>query len=129
VVVATDAPLLPGQCARLAQRAGLGIARVGGVAADSSGDLFICFSTANRGRLTGSEARDVPLKTTVEMLQNAHLTSLFTAVVDATEEAILNALLAAETMTGRDDITAYALPHHRLAEVMSAYGRAPRTNG
>jgi D-aminopeptidase len=123
VVVATDAPLLPGQCARLAQRAGLGVARVGGVAANSSGDLFICFSTGNRGRLPDPQDPESPVTSSIEMFATGRITELFTAVIDATEEAILNALLAAETMTGRDGVTAYALPAGRLVEVMKRYGR------
>ena len=123
VVVATDAPLLPNQCARLAQRAGLGIARVGGVAANSSGDLFLAFSTGNRGRLEQPEREGGPLTMTVDVLSNEHITELFYAVVEGTEEAILNALLAAATMTGRDGITAHALPADRLLEVMQRYGR------
>jgi D-aminopeptidase len=122
-VVATDAPLLPMQCARLAQRAGLGIARAGGVAANSSGDLFICFSTGNRGRVPDPQDKEAPVTSSIEVYATGRMTELFTAVVDATEEAILNALLAAETMTGRDGITAYALPHDRLLDVMDRYGR------
>jgi D-aminopeptidase len=122
-VLATDAPLLPTQCARLAQRAGLGIARVGGVAANSSGDLFICFSTGNRGSVADPQDRTGPITSSIEVFATGRITELFTAVVDATEEAILNALLMAETMTGRDDITAHALPHDRLLDVMERFGR------
>ena len=122
-VVATDAPLLPNQCERLAQRAGLGVARMGGVGAHTSGDLFIAFSTANADLpLTSDHDQTAPV-TRVRMLPNGATTALFEGVVDATEEAIVNALVAAETMTGRDGITAYALPHDRLEDVMRAYGR------
>jgi D-aminopeptidase len=102
-IVATDAPLLPHQCDRLAQRAGLGVARMGGLGENSSGDLFFAFATGNR-KLDGHEQ---PL--TLEMLPNERINPLFEAVVDATEEAIVNALLAAETMTGREGRTVYAL--------------------
>ena len=121
VVVATDAPLLPTQCERLAQRVGLGVARVGGVGEHSSGDLFLAFSTGNCGR--GYEVDDERAVLDVSMLSNRYITALFDAVVEATEEAILNALVAAETMTGRDGVTAYALDHDRLVQVMRRYGR------
>ena len=118
VVVATDAPLLPHQCERLAQRPGLGIARVGGVGEHSSGDLFIAFATGNRG-LRADEHGGGPAPTLgVTMLTDAHMTALFYAAVEATEEAIVNALLAAETMTGRDGITAHALDPDRLISVL-----------
>lgn len=120
VVVATDAPLLPHQCERLAQRAGLGVARMGGAGENSSGDLFIAFSTANAE--AGFDPAEVK---TVRMLSNDHITPLFYAVIEATEQAILNALLAAETMTGRDGLTAHALPRERLVEVMRTYGQGP----
>ena len=93
-IVATDAPLLPGQCERLAQRAGLGVARTGGAGEDSSGDFFFAFATGNRD-LDGADVIGV------QMLANERMNPLFYAAIDATEEAILNALLAAETMTGR----------------------------
>jgi L-aminopeptidase/D-esterase-like protein len=117
VVVATDAPLLPHQLERVARRVPLGIARVGGVAANGSGDIFIAFSTANPGAFSREEA------VAVEMLPNDLLTPLFLGVVEATEEAIVNALVAAETMTGADGNTVYALPHERLVEVLGKYGR------
>jgi D-aminopeptidase len=115
-VVATDAPLLPTQCARLAQRVGLGIARVGGVASNSSGDLFICFSTGNRGLVADPQDQQGPITSPIEVFATGRITEFFIAVVDATEEAILNALLTAETMTGRDGITAHALPQDRLLD-------------
>jgi D-aminopeptidase len=116
-VVATDAPLLPTQCERLAQRAGLGIARTGGAGEHTSGDLFIAFSTANRG-MPGEFSSDPPSTVSVTMLSNAYINALFYAVIEATEEAIVNALVAAETMTGRDGITAHRIPHDRLVETM-----------
>ena len=111
-VVATDAPLLPHQCDRLAQRVGLGVARVGGTAAPTSGDLFFAFSTGNRG--LAAETGELTLR----MLSDGEIGPLYEAVVDVTEEAILNALLGAETMTGRDGNTAYALEPELLAELL-----------
>ncbi|MGH3276420.1 MAG: P1 family peptidase [Streptosporangiaceae bacterium] len=119
VVVATDAPLLPVQCRRLAQRAGLGVARCGGVGEHGSGDIFICFSTGNRGLTCNDLDPSVPLTTQVETVLNAHITPLFDAVVEATEESIVNALVSAETMTGRDGVIAHALGGHRLAESLT----------
>jgi D-aminopeptidase len=125
IVVATDAPLLAHQCERLAQRAALGIARVGTVAAHSSGDLFIAFATGNHLPLDPELEGSPGLTASVTMLSDAHITPLFEACVDATEEAVVNALLAAETMTGRDGITAHGLPHDRVTELMARYGRGP----
>jgi D-aminopeptidase len=121
VIAATDAPLLPLQCMRLAQRAALGIGRTGGLGEDSSGDLILAFSTGNRLRPPedGSGGRT----TQVEMLWNADINPLFEAVVEATEEAIVNAILAAETLTGNGNI-AYALEPQRLLDVMTRYSRA-----
>ena len=115
VVVATDAPLLPHQCDRLARRAGLGIGRTGGAGETSSGDLILAFSTGN-----GDLERDEPVP--VRMLPEAAINELFYGAIEATEEAIVNALLAAETMTGRG-ATAYRLEPELLAEVMRAHGR------
>ena len=125
VVVATDAPLLPHQCERLAQRAGLGIARAGGTGGHTSGDLFIAFATGND---LPNDDEDEPSTRTLEVrtVGPAVIDALFDAVIEATEEAIVNALIAAETMTGRDGVTAHALPHDRLLEVMARYGRGPR---
>ena len=124
-VVATDAPLLPHQCERLAQRAGLGIGRVGGTGANSSGDLFLAFATGNaRHPLPRPPEEGGAAVTAVDMLSDEVISGLFEAAVDATEEAIVNALVAAETMTGRDRITAFALPHDRLRACMRAFGRA-----
>ena len=117
VVVATDAPLLPHQLKRLARRVPLGIARVGGMGANSSGDIFIAFSTANPG---AAQRRGV---SKVEMLANDQMTPLFEGTVHATEEAIINALVAAETMGGINDNTVYALPHDRLQQVLMDYHR------
>jgi D-aminopeptidase len=125
-IVASDAPLLPHQCARLARRAPLGVARVGGLGSTTSGDLFLAFATGNRG-MPPTEAD--PAGGGVLELRGAMdraLDPLFEATVEATEEAIVNALVAAETMTGRDGITAQRLPHDRLVEVMRRHGRLTR---
>ena len=108
-IVATDAPLLPVQCGRLAQRVGLGVARLGGTGEHWSGDLFFAFSTANRGMPACDYGAPAPRTVTVTMLTNTYIDTLFDAVVEATEEAIVNALLAAETMVGRDGVTAWRL--------------------
>jgi D-aminopeptidase len=124
-VVATDAPLLPHQCERLAQRAGLGIARVGGTGGHSSGDLFIAFATGNRlPPHSGSDDAPGGLDSIdVRTVGDTVIDRLFDAVIESTEEAIVNALVAATTVVGRDGITAYAIPHDRLVEVMRAAGR------
>lgn len=124
IVTATDAPLLPGQCARLAQRAGFGVARTGGVGEQWSGDLFVTFSTANRGIPSSEYGASSPLTVQLTMYSNTFISELFDAVIDATEEAILNAMLAAETMTGRDGIVANRLEPDRLLDAMESYGRA-----
>ena len=116
VVVATDAPLLPHQLKRVVKRAALGIGRNGGLGENSSGDIFIAFSTAN------PEAGKVAMAT-LKMLPNDRINPVFLATVQATEEAIINAMIAAETMTGRDGNTVYAIPHDRLKEVMKKYNR------
>ncbi len=124
VVVATDAPLLPHQCERLAQRAGLGIARAGGTGGHTSGDLFIAFATGNRLPLGTDDEDPQGLGTySVRAVGDLAIDRLFDAVIESTEEAIINALVAAETVVGRDGITAHALPHDRLREVMAAHGR------
>lgn len=126
VIAATDAPLLPHQLSRLAQRIGLGIARVGGAGGDSSGDIFLAFSTANAGRMKSLYEPGESLESLgVDMLPGEAMTDLFWGVIEATEEAIVNALVSANTMVGRDGITAHALPHDRLVKVMTKYGRGP----
>ena len=117
VVVATDAPLLPQQLQRLAERVPLAIGRMGGLGENGSGDIFIAFSTGNPG--AWASAGTAALTVT----QNNDMGPLFAATVDATEEAILNAMVAARTMTGRDGLTAHALPHDRLQAVLKKYGR------
>jgi L-aminopeptidase/D-esterase-like protein len=115
IVVATDAPLLPHQLKRLARRAALGLARNGSIAANGSGDLFVAFSTANPGAASG-EAK-------IAALPNERMNPLFEATVQATEEAIINALVAAETMTGANNRKVIALPHDKLREVLRKYNR------
>lgn len=117
VVVATDAPLLPHQLKRVVKRAALGIAKNGGIGGNSSGDIFIAFSTANPGA-----GRETSLAT-VKMLANDRINPVFAATVQATEEAIINAMIAAETMTGINGNTVYAIPHERLKEVLRKYNR------
>ena len=121
VVIGTDAPLLPHQCERLAQRAGLGVARVGGAGEHSSGDLFLAFSTGNADRGEREPGAPTPKVQQLEALADELITELFYAVIEATEEAIVNALLSAETMTGRDGHTAHHLDPERLVEVMRRY--------
>src|SRR5688500_1364805 len=115
VVVATDAPLLPHQLKRIATRVTLAIGRMGGLGEDSSGDIFIAFSTANPAAAADSGIARLT------MLPNDRINPIFGATVEATEEAIVNAMLAAETMTGADDLRVHALPHDRLREVMRKY--------
>jgi L-aminopeptidase/D-esterase-like protein len=118
VVVATDAPLMPHQLKRVAKRAALGLARTGGAAGNGSGDIMIAFSTANPGAASPSG----PVAH-VDMLPNAAVTAIFDAAIYATEEAIINALFAGETMTGIEGRIVHALPLDRLADVMRRYGR------
>jgi L-aminopeptidase/D-esterase-like protein len=120
VVVATDAPLMPHQLKRLATRVSLGIGRQGGFGGNGSGDIFIAFSTAN----PGAWANDPPVKS-LQMMPNGRISPLFQATVQATEAAITNALLAAETMTGIDDYRVYAMPVGRMLAAMRKYGRLP----
>jgi D-aminopeptidase len=115
VLVATDAPLMPHQLKRLAKRVSLGIGRMGGIGANSSGDIFLAFSTAN------PKSAAAPDRAHVELIANARMNALFDATVQATEEAILNALLAADTMTGAGGLRVYALPHDRLLSALRKY--------
>jgi D-aminopeptidase len=127
VILATDAPLLPHQCERLAQRAGLGLARLGSIASNGSGDLFLAFSTGNRGLSGITTSKDPREAVATRSLVDRAITPLFQAAVEATEAAVVNALLAAKTMAGRDGITAHALDHERLLDIMARYGRGPRS--
>jgi len=117
VVIATDAPLLPHQLTRVARRASLGIARMGGIGGNSSGDIFIAFSTANAGANPDSGLASATF------IPNDVINPVFEATVDATSEAILNAMLAAKTMTGANGYRVYALPHDRLMAALRKYGR------
>jgi len=117
IVIATDAPMLPHQLKRLARRASMGIARTGGTSNNGSGDLFIAFSTANPGAGKSEE------ESLVAMLANGQLTPIFRATVESVEEAIVNALVAGETMTGVDGHRVEALPHDELRTVLRKYNR------
>jgi D-aminopeptidase len=117
IVIATDAPLLPHQLERVAKRAALGVGRMGGLGENSSGDIFLAFSTANP-----RAAADTGLAQ-VTMLPNDRINPIFEATVQATEEAIVNAMIAAETMTGADSVRSYALPHERLRAILRKYDR------
>src|SRR6202046_4302421 len=117
IVVATDAPLIPTQLKRIAKKISLGLGRDGRYSGDGSGDLFIAFSTANPGAVGTSGLHQLT------MLPNDSLDPLFLATVQATEEAVVNAMVAAETMKGIDDHEVLALPHERLREVLKKYNR------
>lgn len=128
IVVATDAPLLPHQLKRLARRASLGLARTGSISGNGSGDIFLAFSTANvaAARAETSPGEMNPRPADVQALTNGAMTPLFESTVEATEEAIINALFAGETMTGRDDHVVEGLPAARVQEILKKYNRAPR---
>jgi len=117
VVVATDAPLIPTQLKRVAKHVTLGLGRAGSYAGNGSGDIFIAFSTANPGAISPKRLRQLT------MLPNDDLDPIFLATVQATEEAVINAMVAAETMTGINNRTVIALPHDRLREVLKKYNR------
>ena len=118
VVVATDAPVSSVQLERIARRAGLGLARTGSTSGNSSGDLFIAFSTANVIPLRGSDK-----ELNIRYLTTEHVDPIFRATVEATEEAILNALTMGKTMEGINGHIAYDIPYDRLAAIMAKYGR------
>ncbi len=117
IVVATDAPLLPNQLKRIARRATMGLARTGSSSGNGSGDIFIAFSTANSGAWNAKRLGDA------KFVPNEEMNPLFDATVEATEEAIVNAMVGAQTMTGADNHTVIALPHDRLREVLKKYNR------
>jgi len=117
IVIATDAPLLPHQLKRIATRASLGVGRLGGTGANPSGDIFVAFSTANPG------AARPDATVTVTLLPNERISPLFEATIQATEEAIVNAMVAAETMTGAGGLKVYALPPDRLRAALRKYNR------
>jgi L-aminopeptidase/D-esterase-like protein len=118
IVIATDAPILPHQLKRLATRASLAVGRIGGLGETSSGDIFLAFSTANRASLASGANT-----ASYEAISDEILNPLYAATVEATEEAILNAMLAAETMTGADGFRVYALPSDFLIATLRKYGR------
>jgi L-aminopeptidase/D-esterase-like protein len=117
IVIGTDAPLLPHQLKRVAKRAALGVGRLGGTGGNPSGDIFVAFSTANPG------AAQPDATVSVTMLPNERISPLFEATIQATEEAIVNAMVAAETMTGINGMRVYALPHDRLRGALRKYNR------
>ena len=117
VVVATDAPLIPTQLKRIAKKVSLGLGRNGSYSGDGSGDIFIAFSTANPGAVGAKGLHQLT------MLPNDSLDPIFLATVQATEEAVINAMVAARTMTGINDHTVIALPHDRLREILAKHGR------
>jgi len=117
VVVATDAPLLPHQMKRIARRVTLSLGRLGSISGNDSGDIFIAFSTANTGAALAQKSASV------QMLANGQMDSLFEATVQATEEAVVNAMITAKTMTGINGHLVEALPHDRLREVLKKYNR------
>jgi D-aminopeptidase len=118
IVIATDAPLSSRQLERLAQRASLGLARTGSTSGNSSGDIFISFSTANVVPVNGNEG-----VLQLSHLLNSRIDPIFEAVVEATEEAVLNALTKADTMTGINGNTVYGLPYDLVMTIMKKYGR------
>ncbi len=119
VIVATDAPFLPHQLGRLARRVGMGLGHLGSWAGNSSGDLFLAFSTANR---SNEKAKG---ESEVRMLANESIDPFFRATIESTEEAVVNAMLAADTMTGADGLRVFGLPGGRVMKALRKYGRAP----
>jgi D-aminopeptidase len=120
VVVATDAPLLPTQLKRVARKVSLGLGRDGSYSGDGSGDIFIAFSTANPGAASSKGPHQIT------MMPNEQMNPIFLATVQATEEAVVNAMVAAETMSGINNFTVIALPHDKLREVLKKYNRLTR---
>jgi D-aminopeptidase len=117
-MIATDAPLMPHQCKRLARRVGMGIARGGTISHNGSGDIFIAFSTANKNAWAVDAGTN-----DCRFLPNHTMDPLFQGVVEATDEAIIDSMVANETMVGRDGTTVIALPHDRLQELLKQHGR------
>ena len=118
IVIATDAPVLPHQLKRIAKRASLGLGRNGSIAANTSGDIFIAFSTFHKN--IGTEQGGLY---DLKMLGNSDLNPIFRATVEASEEAVINAMVAAETMTGKNGVKVYAIPHDRLREALRKFNR------
>jgi D-aminopeptidase len=125
VVIATDIPLMPHQLKRIAKRPTQAIGRMGDISHNLSGDIFMAFSTANAAALD----ENAPGVQAVSAISNSEITKVFEAAVDATEESIVNALVAARTMTGRDGVTVYGLPHDKLRESLARYNRLPAKSG
>lgn len=121
VVIATDIPLLPHQLKRIAKRPTQAIGRMGDVSHNLSGDIFMAFSTANAAALD----ENAPGVQAMSAISNSEITKVFEAAVDATEEAIVNSMIAAKTMTGRDGVTVYGLPHDKLRTILAKYNRLP----
>jgi L-aminopeptidase/D-esterase-like protein len=124
VIVATDAPLTPDQLKRLARRVSVGLGRVGAIEGDESGDIFLAFSTANSGADEGNSAEPpfTQPNAKVERMQSWKMDPIFTAVVQATEESVINALIAAKTMVGADYWVIPAIPHGQLLEILRKHG-------
>jgi L-aminopeptidase/D-esterase-like protein len=122
VIIATDAPLLPHQLKRLAKRATLGMARTGSMGGNGSGDIFLAFSTANSSAAHGDEIG----LSNIQTLSNDHIDPLLVSSVLATEEAIINAMVSAETMTGNENVNVIALPHGEVKDVLIQYNRRYR---
>lgn len=120
VIVATDAPVLPHQLKRLAKRAALGMARTGSLGGNGSGDIFLAFSTANENAVHGDEKG----LSHIQALSNDHIDPILSATVYATEEAIINAMVAAEDMVGHNQVDAKALPHEEVKRLINKYGRS-----
>lgn len=125
VILATDAPLLPHQLKRIAKRATLGMARTGSLGGNGSGDIFLAFSTANPNTALGKDNGVAELRA----LDNEHITPLFAASVFATEEAIINSMVAAKDMTGHNGFSVKRLPHEELREALRKYGGALNLSG
>lgn len=126
IVVATDAPLSPDQLKRVVRRVALGMGRMGSINGNGSGDIFIAFSTANRGIDWGNSGRSALPAPTMQRLGSGLVDPLFTATIEATEEAIINAMLGAETMTGADYRRSWGLPHDQVKAILAKYNRLER---
>ena len=124
MIVATDAPLTPDQLKRLARRVSVGLGRVGAIEGDESGDVFLAFSTANAGADEGNSAEPpfTAANAKVERLQSWKMDALFAAVVQGVEESVINAIIAAKTMTGADYWVVPAIPHDQLLDVLRKHG-------
>jgi L-aminopeptidase/D-esterase-like protein len=129
VVIATDAPLLPHQLKRLARRVSLGLGRLGATAGNGSGDIFLAFSTANADAETAHGGSVNAGVSEVKMLQNSRIGAVFVATIEATEEAVVNAMIGAETMEGADYRRSYAIPHDDLRALLKKYGRLSEPGG